>query len=344
MNGGTTNDGEYNDVSGGDPGDWASPSTGQANPVVDDSYDAYATPGVLEPVSANDLVEDDAMGWNLGNPGTTAPAPVPTPPTGVSITLAESSLSGLQGTSGLAGGKTVATFTEVGGVSGDKFSYTLGGTNAASFAISSSGVLTTASAGVAGAANGKLYELTVTANDITNASTTVSAPAQAVNVVVGSSGADTITLSSLSGIVAAAPTFIYGLAGNDKIVGTGMTGSLYFDGGAGADTMTGGSGTNIYEFAATSDSTPSAMDIITNFKVATDKLDFTGISSKFTTLASLATTATQVAADSIEWQVSGGNTYVYANTTSKAEAFASATMKIELQGTVALTTANFAHN
>ena len=354
VNGGTTNLGTYNTVSGGDAGDWSSSSTGQANPVLNDSFDAFANPGVLETVSANDLAQLDAIGWNLSSAaplpggssggGGTPPPPPPPAPTGVAVkSVATSTLSTLVATSSLAGGKAVATFVEVGGVVGDTFSYKLGGAAASSFTISSAGVLSTASAGISGATNGKLAAITITATDVTTSSTS-SSPAQAVNVIVGGSAADTITPSTMTGIVASAPTFIFGSAGNDKIVGTNMTGALYFEGGAGADTMTGGSGTNIYEYGAVADSAVSAMDIITNFKVAVDKLDLTGISSKFTSVVALSSTATSIAAGTLDWVVSGGNTFVYANNSTKSEALTSANMKIELQGSLALTSANILHN
>ena len=329
VNGGAASLGALNTIAGGDAGDWASS-------VTDDAFDAYATPGRLETVSSNDLALMDALGWNL----TSAPPPAPPPPpTGVSIAAATASLSALQGTSGLAGGRAIATFTETGGVAGDTFSYSLGGTGAGSFTLSTSGVLSTATAGVTSG----LKELTITATDVTR-SVTSSAPAQSVNVVVGGAGADTITLSSIAGIVAAAPTFIYGLAGNDRIVGTGMTGTLYFDGGAGADTMTGGSGTNIYEYGAVSDSTPQAMDIITNFRVTSDRIDLTAVGAGFGVPVALASSAPTIAAGSIGGQVSGGTTFRYVNYTGRAETLSAASMKIELEGTVALTAANILHS
>ena len=135
-----------------------------------------------------------------------------------------------------------------------------------------------------------------------------------------------------------------GIGGADTINGAGMTGTLYFDAGTGADRMTGGSGHNIYEYAATSDSTVSAMDIISNFNTATDRIDLTGLSSRFSSVAALSTTATTLAAGAIGWQVSGGNTFVYANTSGRTESLGSTNMKIELQGAIALTAANISHN
>jgi hypothetical protein len=164
-----------------------------------------------------------------------------------------------------------------------------------------------------------------------------------LNLVVGGSTASTINLAFIGGMVASAPTFIYGLSGNDTIGGTLMTGKLFFEGGAGADTMTGGSGVNVYEYGTTSDSTPTAMDIITNFNVKLDTIDLTGIGGHFGTPAALGATATTIGASSIGWQVSGGNTFVYVNSGTGSEALSAANMKIELQGTLALTGTNIAH-
>jgi plastocyanin len=60
VDGGATNLGNFNTAAPGDPGDWASS-------MGNNSFDAYATPGALEPVTANDLTEVDAIGWNLAN-------------------------------------------------------------------------------------------------------------------------------------------------------------------------------------------------------------------------------------------------------------------------------------
>jgi hypothetical protein len=238
---------------------------------------------------------------------------------------------------------TLASFAQTGGLAADTYSYAPGGTGAASFALttaSNAATLAVGSSAAAGATNGKLYALTVTAKDTTSGA---SSPAVAVNVVVGGTGNDTIKLSSLSGIVAAAPAFTYGIAGTDTITGTGMTGALYFDGGAGADTMTGGTGVNHYEYGAANDPTTTAVDIITNFKVGVDLLDLSGLGTKLTYGGAIASSTTAIASDTIGFQTSGRNTFVYVNTGSGNEKLTAASMKIELQGTVALTTASFVH-
>jgi hypothetical protein len=78
INGGATDLGNFNTIAGGDAGDWASS-------VTDNSFDAYATSGVLEPVTANDLTEMDAIGWNLNGAGS-APPPPPPPPSAPTVT------------------------------------------------------------------------------------------------------------------------------------------------------------------------------------------------------------------------------------------------------------------
>ena len=75
VDGGVTNLGNFNTIAGGDAGDWASS-------VTDNSFDAYATPGVLEAVTGNDLTVMDAIGWNLT--GSSTP-PAGTPPSGITV-------------------------------------------------------------------------------------------------------------------------------------------------------------------------------------------------------------------------------------------------------------------
>jgi hypothetical protein len=58
VDNGSTNLHNFNTSSfGGDRGDWASSST-------HDAFDAFATSGVLEPISSSDLTALDAIGWN----------------------------------------------------------------------------------------------------------------------------------------------------------------------------------------------------------------------------------------------------------------------------------------
>ena len=255
-----------------------------------------------------------------------------------------SALGSLQGTTGLVGGKSIATLTQAGGISTDSFAYTVGGTASSSFTVSSSGVLTTASGGVTGGTNGRLYAITVTAHDNTNGT---SSPAVPVNVIAGGSSADTIAnLSGIIGLVATAPTFIYGLASADTIDASTLSGPVYIDSGAGADTLTGSTtAATVFEFGATSDSTPTVMDVINGFNVSLHKIDLTGIGGgHFTSFTNLSASATSINKNTIGWEISNGNTYVYVNNTSRSQNLSSASMEIKLTGLVSLTSGNVLHN
>jgi Ca2+-binding RTX toxin-like protein len=170
-------------------------------------------------------------------------------------------------------------------------------------------------------------------------------PSQAapLDVVVGSSDSDTVPLATLVGSASTGtPTFVYGLAGNDSINGTGMTGKLWIDGGAGADTMTGGSGPNSFLYGAASESTASVMDIIGGFHSATDTIDLRGLGGHTLSFAGKFS-GTKLATYSVGYQVSGGNTFVYVNTGGTSEALTATNMKVELLGSVSLTGSNILH-
>ena len=323
---GTTSLNAFNTASGGDAGDWAS-SAGN------DAGNAFSNSGVVNAFTTPDLIALDTIGWDRVVPASAGP-------TGVAYASVVGGLASIATASGLAANTVIATATQTGGNSADSFTYTLGGTGAASFSLSSTGVLSTGASGVAGASNGTLSGLTVTANDTTTA---LSSPAVPLNLVVGSAGSDTVSLATLAGSASTAtPTFIYGLAGNDSINGTGMTGKLWFDGGAGADTMTGGSGPNSFLYGAASESTASVMDIVGGFHAATDTIDLRGLGGHTLSFAGKLS-VTRLAAYSVGYQASGGNTFVYVNTSGSSEALASTNMKIELLGSVSLTSSNILH-
>ena len=243
----------------------------------------------------------------------------------------------------------VGTFGESGGASGHSYSFTLAGVGSGAFTLASgTGPLSTAAAGVPGPLSGaSVQALTVQVTDTTTGLTSNPLP---FDVVVGSASGDTVNLAAGTGnlgIHPTTPTLVYGLGGNDTISATGLTGPVWLVGGPGGDTMTGGSGPNTYLYGATSESTPGAgnFDIITNFNVTLDKLDLTGIGGpplSFQT-AQLAA-ATNIPVDTIAWQRSGGNTFVYANTSASPEAVGGANMMIELAGSLTLTSANVLHN
>ncbi|OJY76943.1 MAG: hypothetical protein BGP12_05760 [Rhodospirillales bacterium 70-18] len=326
FDGGTTNAGTFNTASGGDAGDWAS-SMGH------DAFNAFSSSGVVNAVSTADLRAMDVIGWNRA---------VPSTPTGVAASAVSAALAGSQGASGLAAGAALAAVVQVGGSSAGSYSYTLGGTGAAAFTLATAAnaaTLSAGAAGVAGAAGGQLYALTVQTTDTTSGN---AAPVSPIDVIVGSGGADTIGIATLAGSLAAAtPSFIYGLAGADRIDGTGMTGKLYLNGGAGADTLTGGSGANAYLYGATTDSTVAAMDTITNFHAATDLIDLKGLGSALKYAGKIK--GGNLGAHSVGWQASGGNTLVYVNTSAATESLSAANMKIALVGAISLGSGNILH-
>jgi hypothetical protein len=334
IDGGTTNLAAFNTAAGGDPGDWASS-------VVADSFDAFSVSGIINAVTPTDLIEMDAIGWSLNGSAPPVPPPSTGVPTGISLSAVTMSLGAAQSAGGLTAGVALAKISQTGGPGSDSYSYALGGTAAASFALATANnvaTLSTVASGVAGSVAGSLYSISVTATDTSSGN---AASPVAVNVVVGDSANDTIMLAALPGIAASAPAFIYGLAGNDTIKASGMSGKLYIDGGAGADTMTGGSGINVYMYGAASDSSGTGMDIITNFHVANDLIDLTGLGASLRYKGEISTKTKSLAAGSIAWQVSNGNTYVYVNTSESAQAFGAANIKIDLQGSLSLSSKDF---
>jgi hypothetical protein len=269
-------------------------------------------------------------------------------PTDFTFAPTTMSLAMLQSNGALKGNTPIGKFAQSGGATGDTFTFTIGGNNSL-FALQSSanaGLLSTGAAGVSGAHNGQLYALTIQVNDTTNGTNSGARP---FDLVIDNPQDGTINLTSGAAnlhINPTTPTFIYGLGGNDTISAAGMTSPIWIVGGAGADKMTGGSGPNTYLYGATTESHPGAgaFDIITNFNVTLDKLDFTGIGGPALTFQSGQISGNTVAADTIGWKQSGGNTTVYVNTTSKAEALGSANMLVQLNGNLALTGGNILHS
>jgi len=328
ANGGVTNLGNFNTIAGGDPGDWASS-------VADNSYDAYSSSGTVNVVSNSDLTLMNAIGWDLNGPGIAATA------TGIASASATTALAKLQGTSALTANTALATFTETGDYAWDSYKFALGGSGATSFALSTAddlATLSTSAAGANGAVNGALYALHLTATDTTTGNTSPQLP---LDIIAGSSGTDTISLAKLLGAGSTVPAFVFGLAGNDTINGSGVSGALSIDGGGGADTLTGGTGVNNYLYGAASDSTPAAMDVITNFNVASNIINLAGLGIKLA-YDGLITGAT-IAADSVGWLHSGGNTYVGADTSGAAEGVNSTNVRIELTGSLSLSSSNIVH-
>jgi Ca2+-binding RTX toxin-like protein len=145
-------------------------------------------------------------------------------------------------------------------------------------------------------------------------------------LILGSTGADTLTGSSGNDVIA-------GNGGNDRITG-----------GAGADKLTGGTGNVTFAYNAASDSTSSASDTITDFRHGADKIDFTSITGIAATNGVptfqgniTGTGNLTLNAHSVAYVEVGGNTQVLANTGNAAETVTTsdmhaADMKITLVG------------
>ncbi|MBS0638719.1 MAG: NF038122 family metalloprotease, partial [Proteobacteria bacterium] len=300
IDSGVTNLGNF-DTSGADPSDWGSG-------MGYDACNAYATSGVVKVVSESDLTAVDVVGYNRAtgtpiDPPPIDPPPPPVPPSGVVIAFVTDSLASVGTNAGLAGSASLGRFTQTGGPSGDSYSYTLGGTGAGAFDLTSSGnvgTLKAGSAGVDGASGGTLYQLTVTASDIT---TGLSSPASPLNVIVAGSGDDTVSVRALSDTIGtSSPTFIYGLDGNDVLDGSGMSGEQWFAGGRGADRMIAGGGVDHFVYGATSDSSRAGWDVIAGFNTA-DIIDLSGVPGSLNYVARV--NKSGLAAHSYTWSSDG---------------------------------------
>jgi len=335
ANGGVTSIAALNTQSGGDGGDWSS-SMGY------NAFDAFSYSGVINAVTTGDLTAIDLLGWNLAGSSST-PANT-SRPTGLTVSMVTSKAAQIQTGSALASNTSLAVFGQTGGSTADSYTYSIGGSAASGFTMLASGnygVLTVGSTALAGSAAGKVYGLTITATD-TNSG--LSSSAIPVQVVVGSTASTTINVASLSGLVSTStPTFIFGNGGHEAINASGLSGIAWIVGGSGANTLTGGSYINDYVYGATSDSTASAMDVITNFHAGSDMIDLTGLGQSLSYAGQLSSTATSVAADSIAWKTVGSNTFAYVNTSTGSELLGSTNMQIELQGKITLSSGNFLH-
>lgn len=339
IDGGSTNLATFNTSAGGDAGDWASS-------MPADAFQAFLSSGTVNGISGADLTTLDTIGWDLASaqtsPSSSPSAPPTSSPTSVWFKPIAGPLASAQSASGLIAGSSLVSLGQVGGASGDSYSYALGGTGAGSFILSSVNNIAQLLSGVTGVTGltiGALYRLNITATDVT---AQTHSPAIPLDVVIGSGGNDKVDLAALVGSSSAGtPTFIYGLAGADSIDGTGMTGQLWFASGSGADLMTGGIGANTYLYGATSDSASASMDTISNFNASKDVIDLTGLDVALSYSGRIP--HQKLAPHSVGWQVIGGNTYVYVNASSSNETLGSANMQIELRGAVLLSSTNIVH-
>src|SRR5262249_22995275 len=140
---------------------------------------------------------------------------------------------------------------------------------------------------------------------------------------------------------------VLGTSGPNTVNMSG-TANFLVTGAGGGDTFTGGSGQDTYAFNAITDSTPSTHDTITNFNVASDKIDFSAISglnsnTQPVTVSFLTATPSSIAPHTIDVVTVGGNTVVYANASGKAETISNGheDMQINLTGVTSPTLSDF---
>ncbi len=74
---------------------------------------------------------------------------------------------------------------------------------------------------------------------------------------------------------------VFGGAAADTL--TGGAGADQITGGGGADVLTGGAGADLFRYAATTDSTADATDVIHGFVAGTDRIDVNRVDAKAST-------------------------------------------------------------
>jgi len=176
--------------------------------------------------------------------------------------------------------------------------------------------------------------------------------ANVVNTLTGSAGNDTITGGAGADV-------LVGAAGADTINGGGGTDTI--TGGTGVDTLTGGAAADTFSFAAGHSGGVDGIavaDLITDFLVSTDKLQFTGVTDVVsaqqaavqTAVSNLGASATdaQIATAmaqtnttnlGVSFAVANGSTYVLFETTGANTNYtAAADVFIKLTGVTTLPT------
>lgn len=233
----------------------------------------------------------------------------------------------------------------------------------------------TSSKSGAGVLSGGANVITTLTND---AGTTINVTGDAnLTITNALAAAGTVNASSFTGNLsvstAAGASAVTGGSGNDTIVGgntiaatdvlIGGAGNDTITGGQGADIVTGGAGADVFAFAAAAAANTNGTtfgtnaDVITDFVVGTDKLQFTGatdvvsaqqtaVQAAVTALAAgstLAQIATAMATANttnlgVSFAVFGGNTYVLYETTGASTGVVADDVFIQLTGVTTLPT------
>jgi Ca2+-binding RTX toxin-like protein len=156
--------------------------------------------------------------------------------------------------------------------------------------------------------------------------------------ISGTTGNETLdfTNTTLTGIAS-----INGGSGNDTILGS--LASDIIIGGAGNDTLTGNGGADIFRYTATTEAPAGSTEVITDFNQGDlDLIDLSAIDASSSaagnnTFNFIGSSAFSGTLGELRYEHSGGNTYIYANTTGNN----STEMRIMLSGIVNLTSSDF---
>lgn len=252
VDNGTTDLHDFNTSTSGDAGDWATNTT-------PDAFDAFGTPGAVEPISASDLTVLDAIGWNAAS---SAPPPSLPDLTVSNLTLDNS-------------GTNVSFQLHNAGTADAAFDPSKA---AASLYLSTDSTITTADTKL-----GDVFEsssLTAGASLAISLAGNLSAPATAgtyyLGVIADPTGA--VAESNESNNVSNVVPVILGSAGNNTLTGTsgkdiiiGFDGNDTITGSGGGDTLIGGSGADHFRYTAKT----QGVDTIVDFSHAEgDVLDF----------------------------------------------------------------------
>lgn len=173
------------------------------------------------------------------------------------------------------------------------------------------------------------------------------------NVITGTGSADTIaSTKTVAGqpFATAYEDTIYGLGGADTLMGGG--GADIIDGGsgndliygdAGADRLTGGIGADRFALRSTADSPVGAPDLVTDFnRSQADRIGLSDIDARTNAggnnaFTFIGTSAFSGVSGQLRYEQSGGSTFVSGDVNGDRIA----DFQIQLQGTIALTSADF---
>lgn len=249
VDNGTTDLHDFNTVSSGDRGDWATSAT-------PDAFDAFGTPGAVEPILASDLTALDAIGWNM--------APSGPPPVLPDLTVSQLTIDG-------AGTSVSFQLNNIGAVA-TTFDPSKA---AANLYLSTDSTITTADTKLSSD-----FEASLAAGASHTVASNLAAPVTAGTYYIGAIAdpAGAVVESNEANNVSNVVPVILGTAGGDTLTGTagkdliiGFAGNDTITGNGGGDTLIGGTGADHFRYTAQT----QGVDTIVDFShTEGDVLDF----------------------------------------------------------------------